>query len=277
MKKIINILGVISIGLIISGCFGSIEAISVVPSIVKFSIIPGESKSDVFNIHNTGNEEVYVEIFMKDWILENNSRKFAKPGTHSRSLSKWVTLEEESVTIAPKQSRKVRYMIEVPKNANGGYWGLVCFESRPVKRGTGGGIKVATQLVSFMGVEAEGTLQKKIKIIEVLAEYVKDKGVRLKAILKNLGNVPLFQPSPLGKYKIKDKDEVIAEGELEGTMILPDETGEYTSSYFKLKNGEYKTIVFFDYGGTKLSGKEVILPIHTFFDWKKLNKVKSKE
>lgn len=275
MKKTISILGLISMVFVMSGCFYSVEAISVIPSIVKFSIIPGENKSDVFNIRNGGNEEVYVEIFMKDWVVgTDTSRKFAEPGTHSRSLCKWITFEEESFTIPPQQNKKIRYMVEVPQNAEGGYWGLVCFESKPVKKG-GGGIKVATQLVSFMGIEAEGTMKRSVKITEVLAEHVKDKGVRLTAKLKNFSNTPLFQPSPLGKFKIKDKDgNIITDGELEGAMILPNEVGEYTSQYFKLKKDEYETTIFFDYGDTKLIGKKVILPTDTFFDWKKLEEVK---
>jgi len=275
MKKIISILGLISILLVMTGSFCSTEAISVVPGIVKLSIPAGESKGDVFDIRNGGEEEVYVEVFMKDWILGTNTRRFVEPGTHSRSLCKWITLEEESVNIGPKQNRKIRYMVEVPENAEGGYWGLICFESRPVKREKGGGIKVATQLVSFMGLEVEGTLKRNVKIMEVSAQHIKDKGVILSAQLKNVGNVQLFQPSPIGKFKIMDKNnKVIQEGELSGEMILPNETGRYVSEPFKLDKGEYETIITFDYGEQKLIGKKVILSTESFYDWKILETVK---
>lgn len=278
MKKLINILGLINLILIISGYFCSVKAISVTPSIVKLSIAPGESQGDVFNIHNGGDEEVYVEIFLKDWILVNNDRRFAESGTHSRSLAKWLTLEEESVNIGPHQNRKIRFMVDVPEKAEGGYWGLVCFESRPLKRGQGGGIKVATQLVSFIGVEVEGTLKRKIKIEKVSATHTKDKGVRLRAELKNVGNVQLFQPSPLGKFKIMDdKNNVMAEGELTGLMLLPNETGTYESKPFKLAPGEYETTITFDYGEAKLIGKKVILSTQSFYDWKELEKVVPKK
>jgi len=275
MKRIIKIVWIVGIALVISGYFSTIEAISVVPSIVKLSIPPGESKGDVFEIHNGGEEEVYVEISFKDWILKDNTRKFAEPGTHSRSLCKWITLEEESFTLGPKQKRTIRYTIDVPENAKGGYWGLVCFNSRPLTRGKG--IRVASQLVSFVAVEVEGTLKKELKITQISAENVKDKGVRLKAELKNLGNVPLFQPSPVGKFKIKDKDNnIIAQGKLEGLMILPNEKGEYTSEYFKLDKGKYETTVFFDYGGPKLIGKKIMLSTENFYNWKELQPVSTK-
>ncbi|MEW6608613.1 MAG: hypothetical protein AB1414_14400 [bacterium] len=279
MKKIINMGWLITLILIVGGYLSSVEAISIVPSIVKLSLTQGESKSNVFEINNGGNEEVYVEIFTKDWILENNSRKFAPAGTHSRSLSKWITFEEESFTLAPKQKRSLRYAIDVPQNAEGGYWGLVCFNSRPLKKG--GGVRVATQLVSFVGAEITGTLKKKIEIIEISAENIKDRGFRFQAKLKNLGNSPLFQPSPVGKFKIKDKnDNVIAEGNLEGTMILPNEIGDYTSEYFKLNTpdeNKYLTTIIFDYGDTKLIGKKVILPTNTFYNWQVLEKPATKE
>lgn len=273
MKRTINILGLISMVLVMSGYFSIIEAISVTPSVVKLSILPGESKSGIFQIHNSGKEEVYVELFMKDWILKNNSRKFAEPGTHSYSLCPWITFEEESFVIAPAQSQTIRYVIEIPEDAKGGYWGLVCFTSRPVTRGGGGGIVVASQLVSFVGVDVEGTLKRKIEIIEVSAEHIKDKGVRFKAKLKNSGNVQLFQPSPLGKFKVKDKDNnIIAEGQLEGEMLLPNEISESVSEFFKLDKGEYETIISFDYGEPKLIGKKVMLSTNAYYDWKVLEK-----
>lgn len=278
MKKIIRIFGLISLVLVISGYFYSLEAISVTPSIVKLSILPGESQGGVFNLHNEKDEEVYVEILVKDWVLVNNDRRFAEPGTHTRSLSKWLTFEEESVNIGPKQSRKIRYMIEVPEKSEGGYWGLVCFESRPLKRGQGGGIKVATQLVSFLGVEVEGTLNRKVTIEEISAQHIKDKGVRLRATLKNVGNVQLFQPAPLGKFKIMDSNNnILAEGELTGLMLLPNETGVYESESFKLTEGEYETTITFDYGEPKLIGRKVMLSTKSFYDWKVLEKVGSKK
>ncbi len=276
MKKIINILWLITMMLVFSGYFSTTEAISIIPSVVKLSILPGEDKSGTFEIHNAGKKDVYVEIAMKDWILEGNSRKFAEQGTHSRSLCSWITFEEESFTIAPQQKRIIRYMIEVPKNTQGGYWGLVGFKSQPLKRSAG--IKVTTQIISFIGIEVEGTLKRKVKITEISGEYIEDKGVRLKAKLKNLGNVQIFQPSPEGKFKIEDKDNnIIAEGKLEGLMILPDEIGEYVSEYFKLDKGEYETIITFDYGEPKLIGTKVMLSTNTFYDWKILEKVESKK
>lgn len=277
MKRTISILGLLSMVLVMSGYFSITEAVSVTPSVVKFSILPGESKNGTFEIHNAGKEDIYVEIVKKDWILEEDNRKFAEPGTHSRSLCEWVTFEEESVKVNPNQLRKIRYMIEVPEDAKGGYWGLVCFKAQPLKKGPG--IRVATQVISFIGVEVEGTLKKKVEITQISAQNVKDKGVILKANLKNLSNTQIFQPAPQGKFKIEDKDgNVIAEGKLEGLMILPNEKGEYTSEPFKLDNkGEYQTTVYFDYGGTKLIGKKVMLSTNTFYDWKVLEKVGGKE
>ncbi len=263
---------------VIGGYFSTIEAISIVPSTVKLSIIPGESKSGVFEVQNSEKGDIYVELFVKDWILENNNRKFAPPGSSSSSLSEWITFEEESFRIAQGQKRKIRYVVEIPEKAEGGHWGLVCFKSLPLKT-DGGGIKVATQLVSFVGIEVEGTLKRKVEIGEVLAKHIKDKGFILKAKLKNLGNTPLFQPSPRGMFKIKDKnDNILAEGELEGLMILPEEIGEYTSKPFQLNNkGEYEMIITFDYGEPKLIGRKVILPANDFYDWKVLEKVVSKK
>ncbi|MDI6735632.1 MAG: hypothetical protein QME42_05490 [bacterium] len=272
MKKVIWLISLF-VGLV-SGQFSNVEAVSVSPSIVKFSILPGENKSDVFKLHNSSKQEIYVSVDIKDWVLGNNDRKFAEPGSCSRSLSKWITFEEESFTIAPGKEKILRYMAEVPKEAEGGYWGLVCFVSQPLKRESGGGIKISTQVVSFLGIEVKGTLKRKIQITQLSSEYVKDKGIRLKSKLKNLGNVQLFAPSPLGKFKIfkiNDKDNnIMAEGSLDGGMILPEETGDYTSDYFKLANGEYEIIVTFDYGEPKLLGKKAIITVDTFHDWQEL-------
>jgi len=284
MKKTIKILcTVMTILLLVSMA----EALSVSPSVVKLSIAPGESKNGSFEIYNREKGEVFVEIFLQDWILDNNERKFSKPGTNPRSLNDWIILDQDEFLIPPETRKIIRYTIDVPEDAKGGHWGLVCFKSRPLKGERRSGIRLITQVISFVAVEVEGTVKKKLKIQEVLAEHKEVpleeedktiKQIRLKAKLKNLGNVPLFSPSPIGKFKVKDKNnKVVAKGKLSGNMILPNEVSEYISEAFTLDKGEYETIVTFDYGMPKLVGKKVILPTDTLYNWKPLKKVAKKK
>lgn len=286
MKKTIKTLGIVI--LIISGYLTMAEALSVSPSVVKLSIAPGESANGSFELYNREKGEVYVEVFLQDWVLKDNERRFANPATSPNSLCNWIVFEQDNFLIPPEKRQVIRYTIDVPEDAKGGYWGLVCFRSKPLKGEHKGGIKLITQVISFVAVEVEGTVHKKLEIQEVLAEHKeveleKDKKtyqVKLKARLKNTGNVPLFSPSPIGKFEIKDKNnEILATGELSGNMILPNEITEYVASEpFELPKGEYETIVTFDYGMPKLVGRKVILPTDTLYDWKILKKItKQKE
>lgn len=263
---------IVGLWLITGGVIQRAEAISATPSVIKLSIKPGETQNGAIDINNAQDKDVFVKVGLKDWIIDNGERKFAESGKNPRSLTNWLIIDPEGFALGAKKTQKVRYSVKVPADAKGGYWGLIMFRSQPLGPSTG--VMVAMEVVAFISVEVEQTAKKAISINEILASNNKEKGLSLKAKLKNIGNTPIFQPAPLGSFKIKDASgKALAEGELTGGMVLPGEVAEYYNKEpVKVPEGDYDAIIAFDYGSPKLIGKKVPLTSKIGYDWRTLFK-----
>jgi hypothetical protein len=54
---------------------------------------------------------------------DTGTPKFVKPENQTNpeySLSNWIKIEDENVTLAPKESREIYFNVSVPKNAEPG-------------------------------------------------------------------------------------------------------------------------------------------------------------
>ncbi|MDI6780867.1 MAG: hypothetical protein QME49_01955 [bacterium] len=253
-------------------------AVSVQPSVVKIQIAAGETKNGTFDLYNRSDKEVYIKVNLKDWVVNKRTSKrdFSNAGTNPKTLTDWVIIEPEGFLLGPDKHQIVRYTVKVPKDAKGGYWGLVCFTTKPLEKK--GGVVAAGEVVSFLGLEVANTLEKKIEIRDIKASN-DAKGMNLKIEVKNIGNTPIFMPAPDGKYVIKNgKDETVAKGDLNGQMILPEEIIEYeTTEPVKLDAGEYTAVIFFDYGASKMLGKKAKLSTVSKYGWTTLEEIKKEK
>ncbi|MBU1752934.1 hypothetical protein KKG56_03620 [bacterium] len=253
-------------------------AVSIQPSVVKIQIAAGEKKNGTFDLYNRSDKEVYIKVKLKDWVIDKKTSKrdFSVTVANPKTLNDWVIIEPEGFLLGPDKHQTVRYTVKVPKDARGGYWGLACFTTKPLEKK--GGVVAAGEVVSFMGLEVTGTIEKKIEIRNIKA-YNDDKGMKLKVEVKNIGNAPIFMPAPDGKYVIKnEKNETVTKGDLNGQMILPEEIIEYEiTDPVKLNAGKYTAIVFFDYGAAKMVGKKAMLSTESIYDWTVLEEIKKKK
>lgn len=253
-------------------------AVSIQPSVVKIQIAAGETKNGTFDLYNRSDKEVYIKVQLKDWVIDKKTSKrdFSVTVANPKTLNDWVIIEPEGFLLGPDKHQTVRYTVKVPKDARGGYWGLACFTTKPLEKK--GGVVAAGEVVSFMGLEVTGTIEKKIEIRNIKA-YNDAKGMKLKVEVKNIGNAPIFMPAPDGKYVIKnEKNETVTKGDLNGQMILPEEIIEYEiTDPVKLNAGKYTAIVFFDYGAAKMVGKKAMLSTESIYDWTVLEEIKKKK
>jgi len=68
---------------------------------------------------------------------------YLDPGSHPRSLARWLSYRPLSFVLQPKEVREVRYTIEVPPNAQDGtYWAVLFFDSGPLRENPTKGIGV---------------------------------------------------------------------------------------------------------------------------------------
>ncbi len=97
----------------------------------EYSINSWDSKSGKVKVSNNSDSAMTLYTSKEDFIAwdETGTPKFVKPEDQTSpelSLANWIKLEEENLTLAPKETREVKFTISVPKDWEPGwhYWAI---------------------------------------------------------------------------------------------------------------------------------------------------------
>lgn len=97
----------------------------------EFTVSNWESKSGIVKVSNNSESAMTLYTSKEDFIAwdETGTPKFVKPEDQTSpelSLANWIKLEEENLTLAPKETREVKFTINVPKDWEPGwhYWAI---------------------------------------------------------------------------------------------------------------------------------------------------------
>ncbi len=131
MKKIIILL----LSLLSLSFFSSALAWSlwISPLKYEYTINAWDSKSGVVKVTNNSDVPMTLYTSKEDFIAwdDTGTPKFVKPEDQvspELSLANWLKLEEENLTLAPKETREVKFKITVPKDWEPGWhYGAVFF------------------------------------------------------------------------------------------------------------------------------------------------------
>lgn len=104
----------------------ALAAISISPLKFEFDINSWAKKQEKIKVTNTWDESITLYSSQEDFISGDDSwtPKFVKPENQTNpeySLSNWIKIEDENVTLAPKESREVNFSINVPANSEPGW------------------------------------------------------------------------------------------------------------------------------------------------------------
>lgn len=97
----------------------------------EFTINPWESKNAIVKVSNNSDFAMTLYTSKEDFISWDDTwtPKFVKPEDQTSpelSLANWIKIEDENLTLAPKETREVRFTINVPKDWEPGwhYWAI---------------------------------------------------------------------------------------------------------------------------------------------------------
>jgi P pilus assembly chaperone PapD len=221
---------------------------------VFLTISPGGYDSGEIQVENTGSEEVPIKVYLEDWVYaqQDGGKEFMPKATTPLSCSDWITFFPSDFTLQPGKSQMVRYTVNVPKDAIGGHYSVLFFET------TGGDIKdidqqgndvlvkVLNRLGALFYIDAEGTVQKTAEL-QNLTISQKLNSLIISADLINAGNTYI---SCNGTFNILDKEGfVYARGEFEQAYTLPKDKIALRSavSTTNLKSGNYDILLTLDF------------------------------
>jgi len=232
------------------------------PARVEVLIKPGEEKTGVVTVLNYDEtQSVRVKAYLQDLVyLPDGSNDFLPIGSTPWSLGDSIKIGPTEFDIPAGKQEQVRYVISLPKDANGGRYGVIFFETAaPPSQIKQIGANVNIRLGTILLVSAEGTSVIKAKLAGMTVNAKeKDKPIEISWTVTNDSNILV---RPFGTVKIIDskKTELATiEVNKEKSGILPQTNRKFSTKYTeKIPPGSYYAQLVLDYGGASLLGAQV--------------------
>lgn len=185
------------------------------PPLLELELDPGDAHQEVIKFENLSSEATDFYPLVQDFVPEGETggKRFLEPDeiAPSFSLSRWVTVTQEKITLQPGEKATVPFTITVPQDAEpGGHYGAVLLSTTPLPPQTVGGIgsgaavAVASRTGPIILVRVSGAITEAAELVELSTDknFYEYPPVNFAARVKNLGNVHL---KPYGQITIKNQ------------------------------------------------------------------------
>ena len=229
------------------------------PARAEIMVKPGEEKMGSINILNYDETNpIHVKAYVRDLVyLPDGSNDFLNPGATPWSLASWMKIGPTEFDIPAGKQQAVRYMISVPKEAKGGRYGVIFFETVPSPseyKQVGATVNFRLGTVVLVTVDNTSAIKAKLTKMSVKPP-AKDDPIEIFWTVDNKSNILI---RPFGTAKIIDASKKeIAKLDLNKLKegIFPNTTRQFSIQYKeKLSKGDYFVQIVLDYGGDVLLG-----------------------
>ena len=192
-------------------------SLSISPLKHELTIEAGQQKSEVIKVTNNSNSAITLYTSKEDFIAgdDTGTPTFVKPQNETSdiySLSNWITIENNNITLAKNETREVRFTVKVPpKGEPGGHYGAIFFSPGAP---SGSQVAVVQRLGVLILINVPGDIQvvgnlngfqigvKKETTFTELSDF-KDFPIVFETKFKNDGNTHL---KPTGKIELVDEN-----------------------------------------------------------------------
>ena len=189
---------------------------------VVLPVSGGEHVNKSFTLHNTSSKELEVRVYLEDFQYEppyDGTKSFVPAGTGKASISKWISFRPQIFKIPSLGTQKIEYSISVPENAQGGYYGVIFFETMDDPLKNKEGVSVVTRVGGLLFIESKDKIKKAtLENIELTNHLISGHFI-------NQGNTVLI---PRMTYNIMDKEGLVLDrGELKKIYVPPGASAEW--------------------------------------------------
>jgi P pilus assembly chaperone PapD len=234
----------------------------------------GESATGSIQIRNETDEPQQAKIYQTDYTFQaDGSNYYNPPGAHTRSNAAWITYTPSVITIAPRSTGTVSYVITVPmdsaqKKMEGSYWSVLMIEglNKDGDESTLSGKKKRKEMNISQSMRYAVQLSATIlntgkKDMDIAkTELVKDdKGKHLVIDMKNTGTL-FVRPDCYAEIYTLDGASC---GKFYGSKfrLFPTTSVRNTIDLSTLTAGKYKALIVVDAGGDDVFGAEYEIAI----------------
>lgn len=233
-------------------------SLQVSPPILEIEIDPGETYSDFIKFENLSDTEtltLYPQILSFKAKGESGAQEFIEDSaeTTNFSLSQWVDISTDVITIKPLERIILPFTITVPADAEpGGRYAAVLLGNQPIVPQAGSNVALGTRTGSIIlaKVTGEVTENASLTLFKTGKETYQYPPVDFEITIQNSGNIHV---KPLGKIEIvnmfgKTVDEVVV-NDSKGN-VLPESSRKFTPSWEteKFTIGKFTAKLELEYG-----------------------------
>lgn len=162
-------------------------------SIFIYTLEGGETKEDQVLVTNNSDEEASIVLYAVDGVTTNTGAYTCKQKSEAKiSIGKWITLSEETITLAPTEKKLVDFTLTVPENADvGEHNGCIVFESADDEGEAvnGGAVRLRTRSAIRVATTIPGELHRNIEIDDFNVAVTSAGEQSYDLTLQNNGNV----------------------------------------------------------------------------------------
>ena len=226
--------------------FGA-EIITINEPKVKLGIAPGGEESGIIQVTNPSPVAKKVRLYLEDWSYLSpfdGSKEFRPAGSLPLSACPWISFIPKEFTVPAYGRMPVSYKVTVPKEAEGGHYGVLFFEmflEEPQAEKAGVTVGVAVRIASLFYVEAKGTVLRQGQL-ENLKLNKRANQLTVSADFDNTGNVDITSKGTF--YVIDKKGLVYARGAFNDVYTLPgDKAALVARANSQIKPGIYDLVI----------------------------------
>lgn len=237
---------------------------------VDVNLPPGGSFTGGFEVINNSDQAREFTVELKDYDRNiEGGLILLNPGTHPRSLAKFLTFAPAKFALPPKQKQLITFKIEIPSSEKGPHWAALAITSPapssgaqpPPPPGQQPSIPVtigtAEQfIVKIRHTDPTNALNRgRITNVQALLPE-RDKPLRILVEYENTGTT--FQIAKTQLRIVNSKGEVVVQKRAEDMALLPGGKQRLEIPVTeRLPSGTYLALVIIDFGGDFLVAGQV--------------------
>lgn len=166
------------------------------PTWVELTVNRGEQAGKTINVQNQGSELIRMRAYVMDFSIDREGNfAFSEPGHESYSASRWLSVEETDLEIAPGERREVEVSLSAPSEVEpGGHYAALFFEAIP--SANQGAVSISARIPTLFYITVPGITEAEVianaDIGSLLLPGFAGKGpVEAGVVVHNSGNVHL--------------------------------------------------------------------------------------
>lgn len=229
------------------------------------NVKPGEKFEGIIHLKNNGDSSCQVKIYQTDYLFYADGKNiYGEPGSIPRSNARWISLSPVRLTVPPKETASVHYIVQVPENPDlkGSFWSMVMVEAIPetspesikeekekVKVGIQTIMRYGIQIITNIG----GTGERKIRFLDKKL-ISQDRKRLFQFDIENIGERSL---SPVVWVELYNKDGInIGRFESSRLRIYPGCSVRHKVDLTDVPKGRHKALVVADNGDENVFGAQ---------------------